>query len=207
MDLRHGVWAPAATVCAATEHATLKRRRHTIRWETHSGMREHPRKRTTALPASFGYGPSPGFGPSPPPRSAFEPDVPPPFVLSITIEVCQTNWTWGAAARSTLFTRNVWLYFIKAKVTSIQAWSKARITPLPVYFRSFTKWKKKSTSRFCNPASLWIPERIRPKLSLMTQFFLVTLMNRMKLEIYVDQKETCFISFEANFRCRLRDVS
>lgn len=39
------------------------------------------------------------------------------------------------------FTRNVWLYFINAKVTSIQAWSKARITPLPLYFRNFTQKK------------------------------------------------------------------
>lgn len=51
--------------------------------------------RPASLPAFSVYGPSPGFGPSSPPHSACEPDVPPPslFAPSVTSKVCQTKRT------------------------------------------------------------------------------------------------------------------
>lgn len=125
--------------------------RHKVR-STRGGRdsRAPPRSQTTASPAFSGCGPSPGFGPSPPPRSACGPDAPQPslFAFSVTFRVCRTNRTWGPGPEPARFTWKMWLYFINAKVTSIQAWSKARITPLPLYFRNFTR-EKKPTSCLC----------------------------------------------------------
>lgn len=208
MDLRHGVWAPAATVRAATEHATLQRW-HTTRWETRNGIaRASATHSERLLYLHF---------PDMVPLQALD------HLLHLVLHaslMClrhpcslsqsllkSVELTGPGAPGQNLHSSHETCGFTLLKVRSPPFKHGPRRGLHHFRSTSVVSRRRKTTSCLCNLASLWISRVHETYILFQWHSISLWLINRIKLEIYVNQKETCFIHIEANFRWRWRDVS
>lgn len=87
MHLRHGVWGAITALCTAAEHTTLQGNEQIIR-HVRLQASDWWKQSTTCtppglnIPAFYGCGPSPGFGPLIPPHSACVPGEPLPSLFA-----------------------------------------------------------------------------------------------------------------------------